>query len=50
MRCQGRLGERGRALRHYRDLLELLGEELGAPPAPETTKLYERLLRRGEDI
>jgi two-component SAPR family response regulator len=49
MRCQARLGERSRALRHYRDLLELLGEELGSSPAPETTELYERL-RRGEDL
>ncbi len=49
MRCQARMGERGQALRHYRDLLELLGEELGSSPAPETTELYERL-RRGEDI
>jgi non-specific serine/threonine protein kinase len=49
MRCQARLGERSRALRHYRDLVELLRKELGSSPAPETTKLYERL-RRGEDI
>ncbi len=49
MRCQARMGERGRALRHYRDLLELLREELGSSPAPETSELYERL-RRGEDI
>jgi two-component SAPR family response regulator len=49
MRCQGRLGERGRALRHYRDLIELLRKELGSSPAPETTELYERL-RQSEDI
>ena len=49
MRCQARLGERGRALRHYRDLVELLREELGSPPAPQTTELYERL-RQNEDV
>ena len=27
MRCQARQGERGRAIRHYQDLAELLGEE-----------------------
>ena len=49
MRCQARMGERGQALRHYRDLIELLRKELGSSPAPETTELYERL-RRGEVI
>jgi DNA-binding SARP family transcriptional activator len=48
MRCDVRLGERGRAIRRYRDLVELLREELGSTPAAETTVLYERL-RRGED-
>lgn len=48
MRCYARLGERGQALRHYQALVELLDEELGAPPAPETTALFERL-RRGEE-
>ena len=49
MRCQARMGERGQALRHYRDLIELLRKELRSSPAPETTELYERL-RRGEVI
>jgi predicted ATPase/two-component SAPR family response regulator len=49
MRSYAALGERGQALRHYQTLVELLREELGSSPAPETTKLYERL-REGADI
>lgn len=49
MRCHASLGERGRAIRHYRDLVELLREELGSTPAAETTVLYEHL-RRDEDV
>jgi DNA-binding SARP family transcriptional activator len=49
MRCLAHQGERGRALRHYEALVELLKEELGSPPAPETTELFERL-RRGEVV
>jgi predicted ATPase/DNA-binding SARP family transcriptional activator len=48
MRCLARLGERGRAIRHYRDLADLLREDLGSIPAAETAALHERL-RRGED-
>ena len=48
MRCQAALGERGRALRHYEELVELLDEQLGASPAPETRALHERL-RSGEE-
>lgn len=47
MRSYAGMGEPGRALRHYQDLSEMLSEELGAPPAPETAELYERL-RNGE--
>ena len=43
MRSEALLGERGRALRHYEDLVGMLKEQLGASPAPETTNLYERL-------
>ena len=43
MRSQAALGERGRALRHYEELVVLLEEQLGATPAPETIALYERL-------
>jgi DNA-binding SARP family transcriptional activator len=44
MRSQEALGERGQALRHYDELVEMLYEQLGASPAAETTTLYERLL------
>ena len=49
MRCQARQGERGRAIRHYQDLAELLGEELGSSPATKINTVYERL-RRGEEV
>jgi len=48
MRCYAALGERGRALRHYEELVELLDEQLGTSPAPETVALYLRL-RAGEE-
>lgn len=44
MRCYMRLGECGQALRHYRELRDMLQEELGAPPSPETQALYAELL------
>ena len=43
MRCYAAIGERGRALRHYEELVGLLEDELGSSPAPETRMLYERL-------
>ncbi len=49
MRCYARLGERGQAVRHYQTLVDLLRDELGSPPAPETAALFARL-RRGEAI
>jgi non-specific serine/threonine protein kinase len=48
MRCYARLGELGRALKHYEGLVELLHQELGAQPSLETVELYERLLRGDE--
>jgi DNA-binding SARP family transcriptional activator len=48
MRSQAALGERGQALRHYEELVELLDEQLGTHPAPETRDLHERL-RAGEE-
>jgi DNA-binding SARP family transcriptional activator len=39
-----RLGETARAVRHYTELVELLGEQIGVPPAAETTALYRHLL------
>jgi predicted ATPase/DNA-binding SARP family transcriptional activator len=50
MRCYARMGERGRALKHYESLIELLDEDLGAKPAPETLELYEVVLGQGEEV
>ena len=47
MRSYALLGERGRALKHYRSLEGVLGEGLGTAPAPETRQLYKEL-RQGE--
>lgn len=41
--CWVRLGETARAVRHYEELVELLREQIGVPPAPETTALYRRI-------
>jgi DNA-binding SARP family transcriptional activator len=49
MRCYVAMGERGRALVHYEDLVELLNKQLGTAPAPETSALHERL-RNGEEV
>ncbi|HEX6386014.1 MAG TPA: BTAD domain-containing putative transcriptional regulator [Anaerolineae bacterium] len=49
IRCQSRLGERGLALRQYETLVELLADELGVEPAPETSALY-RKLQRGQEL
>jgi len=43
MRSRAAMGERGRALRHYVELVGLLENELGSSPAPETVALYEGL-------
>jgi predicted ATPase/two-component SAPR family response regulator len=43
MSCWARLGETARAVRHYEELTELLREQVGVPPAEETTALYRRL-------
>jgi predicted ATPase/DNA-binding SARP family transcriptional activator len=44
MNCWARLGETARAVRHYEELTALLREQVGVPPAPETTALYRRLM------
>jgi len=44
MSSWARMGETARAVRHYRDLVELLREQVGVPPAAETTALYRRLM------
>jgi DNA-binding SARP family transcriptional activator len=49
MRCFARQGERSQALRHYHNLVVLRQNELGVPPASQTTEIYTRL-RQGEDI
>ncbi len=48
MRSQAALGERGRAIKHYEELVEMLYEQLGTAPALETSALYEHL-RSGEE-
>ena len=49
MRCYARLGERGQALRRYQTFSQIMRDELGSSPAPESVALYERL-KRGDDI
>ena len=49
MHCHVASGERGRAIRQYETLDELLREQIGSSPAPETRMLHERL-RRNEDV
>ena len=44
MRCYVSLGLRGRALRHYRLCEEVLEQEYGTAPSPETRSLYSNLL------
>jgi DNA-binding SARP family transcriptional activator len=45
MRCYARLGLRGRALHQYRMCKQILGQEYGTSPSPETTSLYMGLLK-----
>jgi predicted ATPase/DNA-binding SARP family transcriptional activator len=49
IRCYARLGECGQALRHYQELVELLRDEVGTLPSPETQALYAQL-QRGKSI
>ncbi len=46
MTCWERLGETARAVRHYEQFAALLRDEVGVPPAAETTELYRRLAGR----
>jgi DNA-binding SARP family transcriptional activator len=46
MTCWERLGETARAVRHYEELTALLRDQVGVPPAVETTELYQRLAGR----
>ena len=45
MRCYARLGLRGRALHQYSMCQQILGQEYGTSPSPETRALYASLLR-----
>lgn len=48
IREYARLGERGRALRQYREFEETLRKDLGASPPPEVAELARRLREDGE--
>ncbi len=48
MRCWARMGETARAVRHYEELIRLLNEHVGVPPAAETTALYRELAGFGQ--
>ncbi|HEX6519317.1 MAG TPA: BTAD domain-containing putative transcriptional regulator [Streptosporangiaceae bacterium] len=43
MTSWAQLGETARAVRHYEELAKRLHDQLGIPPAPETTALYRKL-------
>jgi DNA-binding SARP family transcriptional activator len=45
MQCYVRLGLRARALHQYRMCEQILGQEYGTSPSPETRSLYLKLLR-----
>lgn len=49
IRAYARLGERGRALQHYRNLEDTFHKDLGATPPLEVATLIERL-RGGEEV
>jgi DNA-binding SARP family transcriptional activator len=46
MRCYSRQGQDHLALRQYQNCIKALRAELDVDPAPETTKLYNRIRRR----
>ena len=43
MRLYAQLGQRPKALQQYRTCVRILDEELGVPPLPETTDLYQEI-------
>ena len=43
MGCWARMGQPARAVAHYEELVTLLREQVGVPPAGETTALYRQL-------
>jgi DNA-binding SARP family transcriptional activator len=44
MRCHFRLGDRVSAIRQYQTCVEILREDLGLSPAPETEELYLQII------
>jgi DNA-binding SARP family transcriptional activator len=49
MRCYARQGDAGRARRHFQQLCDLLREDLGTEPSPETVRLDEQI-RAGHEV
>jgi DNA-binding SARP family transcriptional activator len=45
MRCEAALGNRAEAVRAYHQCRQLLREQLGVDPSPETQALFVTLLR-----
>jgi DNA-binding SARP family transcriptional activator len=43
MRVQAQMGERGEAVRAYKELEKLLADELGVEPSDETTSIYREI-------
>jgi DNA-binding SARP family transcriptional activator len=43
MRVQAQMGERGEAVRSYKELQKLLADELGVEPSDETTSVYREI-------
>ena len=48
MTCWVNLGQSARAVRHYKELANRLRDQLGIPPAAETTALYRKLIASQE--
>lgn len=48
MQLYARDGQRAAALRQYQECVRILDRELGLPPGPETTALYESIRREAE--
>ncbi|NLE77412.1 MAG: hypothetical protein GX605_11760, partial [Chloroflexi bacterium] len=44
IRCYARMGDRAAAVKSYRQCVELLREDLGLDPTPETEELYREVL------
>ena len=44
MRCYALMGDRAAAIRKYQECVEVLREELGLDPMPETKELYQQII------